>query len=367
MTQIPFNDLKTVVVELRREIDAAIARVLDRGYFILGPECSAFEEQLADYFGVEHAIGVGSGTEAIQMALMAAGIGPGDEVICPALTAAPTALAILAAGAQPVFADVDPITYTLDPTKLDAALGPRTRAILPVHLYGLPADLTAIMAFAAAHGLAVIEDAAQSHGAKIKEANVGSIAPIAALSFYPTKNLGAFGDGGAVLTHDSGTAARIRQFRDLGQTARYEHLTYGLNSRLDELQAALLQVRLSHLDAHNAARRGRASWYRDLLCDIPDLTLAAEPEGMSHVYHLYVIRHPRRDALRDHLKSLGIGTDVHYPRPLPHQPVFAGCRTEPGGVPVSERVVREIISLPMYPSLTREQVEQVAAAVRSFE
>ncbi len=363
---VPFNDLGLQVAALRGEIDAAIARVLDRGYFILGPEGRVFEQQLADYLGVPYARGVANGTEAIQIALMAYGVSAGDEVICPALTAAPTALAVLAAGAQPVFCDVDPDTYTLDAARLADCLSAHTRAVLPVHLYGLPADIQAIQAVADEHNIVVIEDAAQAHGASIQGRLVGGIAPTAAFSFYPTKNVGALGDGGAVVTRDPAIAERVSQLRDLGQTARYQHVRHGLNSRLDEMQAAILQVMLAHLDGHNTARRERAAWYREMLQDIPDLALPAEPGGARHVYHLYVVRHPRRDALRAHLHALGIGTDIHYPRPLHRQAVFAHCRTGQGGAPVADRLCGEILSLPMYPYLTREQVEQVADAIRHF-
>jgi dTDP-3-amino-3,4,6-trideoxy-alpha-D-glucose transaminase len=366
VNSVPFNDLTRETIELRPMLDAAVGRVLDRGYYILGPECKAFEQAFGDYLDVPHVISVGNGTDAIQIALMALGIGPGDEVICPALTAAPTALAILAVGASPVFADCDPVTYTLDPVKLDAAMSERTRAILPVHLYGLPADIRAIQTFAQKHDLTVIEDAAQGHGACIGTQRVGSITGIASFSFYPTKNLGALGDGGAVAVGDDETAARVRQIRDLGQTARYEHASMGINSRLDELQAALLQVKLEYLDAHNTARRERAAWYDELLRDVPDITLPSAPDSFYHIYHLYVIRHPRRDALRAHLKEQDIGTDVHYPKPLHRQPVFDRCRIAAGGTPVADQASREILSLPMFPGLSRAEVEQVTAAIRSF-
>jgi dTDP-4-amino-4,6-dideoxygalactose transaminase len=363
---IPANDLSRAVREMRPQLDAAVARVLDRGYFILGPEVKAFEQAFASYLGVNHLIGVGNGTDAIQIALMALGIGEGDEVICPALTAAPTALAIMAAGATPVFADIDAQTYALDPRKLDACLSDSTRAILPVHLYGLPADLPSIQAFADQHDLVVIEDAAQGHGAMIGDQKVGSLTPIASFSFYPTKNLGALGDGGAVAVQEDGLAERARQIHDLGQTGRYEHSVVGINSRLDEIQAAMLQVQLECLDAHNDARRERALWYDELLSSVPDLTLPIEPEGFHHIYHLYVIRHPDRDRLRAHLKEQGIGTDVHYPKSLQHQPVFANARVAQGGTPEADRAVQEIISLPMYPGLTQQEVETVANAIRSF-
>ncbi|MBN1430355.1 MAG: DegT/DnrJ/EryC1/StrS family aminotransferase [Anaerolineae bacterium] len=364
---IPFNDLTPAVAKLRAEIDQAIGRVLDRGWFIMGPENEAFEQQLATYLGVKHAIGVGNGTEAIQIALAASGIGLGDEVICPAVTAAPTALAILATGAQPVFADIKPDTCTLDPTRLEECLSPQTKAIVPVHLYGLAADIPAIQAFADAHGIEVIEDCAQSHGAQIGDRYAGTLARIGCYSFYPTKNLGAYGDGGAVVTTDEDLARRIRQFGNLGQVKRFEHNLPGLNSRLDEIQAAILQVLLVHLERNNALRRERAMWYAELLDDVSDLTLPTEPTGYRHVYHLYVIHYPRRDALREHLHTQAIGTDIHYPKPLHQQKVFAGCRIATTGLPISEHITQEILSLPMYPHLTHEQVETICESIRRFK
>jgi dTDP-4-amino-4,6-dideoxygalactose transaminase len=364
--KVPFNEFVSQVAELRPEIDAAIARVLDRAHFILGPENQAFEAAFADYLNVKHVITVANGTDALEIALRALHIGAGDEVICPALTAAPTALAILAAGAEPVFADVDARTCTLDPASLEACLSSKTRAIIPVHLYGLAANMPAIMAFAEASNLMVIEDAAQGHGALIHGNQAGTIAPIGCFSFYPTKNLGAFGDGGAIITNDDHLAGRARQLRDLGQTARFKHDLPGRNSRLDEIQAAVLSVKLRHLDAYNQARRERAGWYAELLADVPDLILPLEPDGFAHVYHLYVAQHPRSAALRAHLTARGIGSDVHYPTPMHKQTVFAGCRIPPNGLPIAEKAVTQILSLPMYPHLTRAQVEVVAAAVRDF-
>jgi dTDP-4-amino-4,6-dideoxygalactose transaminase len=364
---VPFNDLAAQVAELRPEIDAAIARVLDRGYFILGPEGEAFEGEFATYLGVGQTVGVANGTDALELALRALGIGPGDEVVCPALTAAPTALAILAAGAEPVFGDVDPRTYTLDPDGLEACLSSRTKAIIPVHLYGLAADMPAILAFAHANGLAVIEDCAQAHGAAIEGRKVGVWGDVGCFSFYPTKNLGAYGDGGALVTDHPDLAQRIRQLRDLGQTGRFKHDLPGRNSRLDELQAAILRVKLKYLDAHNAARQVRAGWYADLLADLADWTPPFTPANYSPIYHLYVARHPRSATLRAYLKANGVGCDVHYPLPLHRQVAFVGCRIADTGLPVVEKLVDEILSLPMYPQLTRPQIETVAAAVRAFK
>jgi dTDP-4-amino-4,6-dideoxygalactose transaminase len=365
---IPFNSLAPEVARIRPEIDAAVARVLDRGWFIHGPENEAFEKKLGAFYGMPHALGVASGTDAIQVALLALGIGPGDEVIVPALTAAPTALAVLRTGAQPVFADVDPVTLTLDPARLDECLSSHTRAIIPVHLYGLPADIKAIMAFARQHKLLVLEDCAQSHGATVDGRSAGMLGDITAISFYPTKNLGAYGDGGAIMAADADLALKARQIANLGQTARYEHVySTGINSRLDEIQAAILQVLLDHLPENNALRRERAEWYDELLAGAPGITLPVEPEGRGHVYHLYVIRHPKRDGLREHLKSKGIGSDVHYPKSLTDQKAFADCRAGKGGVPVTERAVDEILSLPMYPHLTQAEVERVCEAVKEFK
>lgn len=363
---IPFNDLSRETAELRQEIDAAMKRVLDRGYFIMGPECQAFEQAYSSYLGGSDVIGVANGTEAIQIALMALEIGPGDEVICPALTAAPTALAVLAVGATPVFADIDPLTLTLDPICLEACLTERTRAILPVHLYGLPADMSPILAFAEAHGLHVIEDCAQAHGAAINSQKVGTFGSIACFSFYPTKNLGALGDGGAVATRDPDLAVRVRQIRDLGQSGRYRHVRFGLNSRLDELQAAVLRVKLKHLEKHNRARQQRAGWYTEALASAADLIVPWSPVGYSHVYHLYVVRYPRRDDLRRYLEACGIRADVHYPRILPHQPVFAEGRVSLEGTPVAESAAGAIVSLPMFPYLARDEVEAISQAICRF-
>jgi len=363
---VPFNDLASTVVPIRAELDAAIARVLDRGWFIHGPEDEAFEQQFAGWLGLPHAVGVGNGTDAIQLALLALGVGKGDEVVCPALTAAPSALAIMATGAEPVFCDIDPITLTLDPEKLEGCLSERTKVIMPVHLYGLAADMPEIMKIAKKHRLIVLEDCAQAHGAMVDGRMVGTMTEIASFSFYPTKNLGAYGDGGAVATGDTGLDLKVRQFADLGQTDRFVHELAGINSRLDEMQAAILQVLLTHLDENIEKRRERAMWYDELLASVPDVTLPAEPDGYRNVYHLYVIRHPKRDALKEHLKRQGIGSDIHYPRPLTKQPVFASFRSGEAGVGETEKAVQQILSLPMYPTLTREQVTAVCDAVRSF-
>jgi dTDP-4-amino-4,6-dideoxygalactose transaminase len=292
-------------------------------------------------------------------------VGPGDKVIVPVLTAAPTALAVLATGARPVFVDVEPDTCTLDPDRLPDALTRHTRAIMPVHLYGQPADMDSILAFADEASLAVIEDVAQAHGAEYRGRRVGTLGALGAFSFYPTKNLGALGDGGLVTTDDQDLAARVRRVRDLGQEGRYNHVTYGVNSRLDELQAALLRVKLQHLEEWNQARRQRAAWYDELLADVPGLSTPVEADGRRHVYHLYVAQAERRDALRATLKERGIGSDVHYPLPLHRQPVFAEF-PPPGGASAAKELANRIVSLPMFPHLKREQVEAIAEAIRVF-
>ncbi len=358
---IPFNTLAHQYRMLQSEIDAAIRRVLERGYFILGPEVEAFEAAFAGYHQVAHAVGVANGTDAIELALRAAGVGPGDEVITVSHTAVPTVCAIERAGARPVLVDVEPDTYTMDPRAAEAAVTPHTRALLPVHLYGQPADMDALGAVAERHGLLLVEDCAQAHGAKYGGQLVGTFGHLAAFSFYPTKNLGAYGDGGAVITQDGEYAARLRRLRQYGQTARYHHAERGVNSRLDELQAAILRVKLAHLDAHNRRRREIAAGYAARLQGV---ALPAVREGAYHVYHLYVVRHPRRDALREALRERGIGTAVHYPLPVHMQPAYADL--ECGRLPVTERVVQEILSLPMYIGLTQADVAAVANALEAL-
>lgn len=363
---VPFSDFAAQVAALRPQIDAAIARVLDRGWFILGPEVEAFESEFAQFLGVKHVVAVANGTDAIQLALMAAGIGHGDEVICPALTAAPTALAILHAGARPVFADIDPLTYTMHTEHLADLITPATKAIVPVHLYGLPSNMPQIMEIARAHHLLVIEDVAQAHGAMIGGQMVGTMGDMACFSFYPTKNLGGYGDGGAIATNDDEQAQLLRQLRNLGQRGRFEHVSIGLNSRLDDLQAAILRVHLAHLAANNSARRQLASAYQQYLADLDAIILPQAPPEYHHVYHLYVIRTQKRDALQAYLRSVGVGTDVHYPRPLHRQPVFAHLAPREGVLKHAEWVTEQLLSLPLYPLLNQEQVQIVAEHIRAF-
>ncbi len=361
---VPFGDFKAHVAALRGEIDAAIARVLDSGWFILGPEGEAFERELASALGSKDAVAVANGTEAIQLALEALGIGPGAEVITSPLTAAFTALAVQRAGATPVFADLDPKTLNVAPQAVGQAVTPQTRALLPVHLYGHPADLDPLLAISRRHGIPLVEDACQAHLARYKGKTVGAISGIGALSFYPTKNLGAFGDGGAVLVNDPDVATRLRRLRNGGQTDRYRHGGPGINSRLDELQAAVLRVKLGHLAAWSERRRAVAALYRESLAGVVELP--EEQPYAGAVYHLFVIHHPRRDALAATLKERGIGTLVHYPFPLHLQPAFASLGYRCGQFPVAEKAAAEILSLPLYPEMTDAQALEVAAAVREL-
>jgi dTDP-3-amino-3,4,6-trideoxy-alpha-D-glucose transaminase len=358
--RLPFVDLRPGADAA--EIRDAIERVLARGWFILGPEVEAFEAEFAAACGAKHAVGVGNGTDAIALALRAAGVGPGDEVIVPAMTAAFTALAVMAAGAVPIVADVDPRTLTLDARACAAAVTPRTRAIVPVHLYGQPADMMEIMAVADRHRLMVIEDCCQAHLATCNGLPVGTIGAAGAFSFYPTKNLGAAGDGGAVITSDAALADRVRVLRHGGQTSRNLHALPGVNSRLDELQAAILRVRLPNLLPETAMRRLHAAFYRDALHG--DVTPVAERDP-GHVYHLFPVRSARRDALQAHLARSGVETLIHYPIPLHRQPAFAALA--PHDCPVAVRAAAELLSLPLHARLHARQAARVADAILAFE
>jgi dTDP-4-amino-4,6-dideoxygalactose transaminase len=359
---IPFGDLKAHYEAYQDAIDAAVRRVLSSGWYILGKEVEAFEREFAAYVGARHCIGVGNGTDAIEIALRALGVGPGDEVITVSHTAAFTALGITGAGARPVFVDIDEASYTIDPKAVARAITPRTKAIVPVHLYGSPADLEAIRAVSA--GIPVVEDVAQAHGARLSGRILGSIGEIGCFSFYPSKNLGALGDGGAITTNDDRVAECARMVRNGGQRDRYQHVLAGVNSRLDELQAAILRAKLPHLDSMNERRRAIANRYRAGLSGIPDLLLP-EPDGprARSVHHLFVIRTLRRDALRKHLDLAQIGTQIHYPIPAHLQLAFARERTS---LPVTERVVGEILSLPIYPELSDGSVDEIVRAIRVF-
>ena len=361
--RVPFVDLRLHVRPLRRELDEAMGRVLDSGWFVLGAENEALERELAAALGTRDAVTVANGTEAIQLALEAHGVGPGDEVLTTPLTAAFTSLAIVRCGAVPVFVDVDPATLTLDPSLLGAALTSRTRAIMPVHLYGQPADMDPILAFAREHGLVVVEDACQAHGAADRGRPVG-FSGCGALSFYPTKNLGALGDGGAILVNDSQVAERLRRLRNGGQTRRYQHDLPGMNSRLDELQAAVLRAKLPHLRAWTARRREIADIYRRELQGL-GLTLPFERPEADSVYHLFVVRSRERERLTRALEERGVGTLVHYPVPLHRMAAFSATGRAPAALPVAENAAREVLSLPLYPEMRADDVTHVVEAVRA--
>ncbi len=368
--EVPFLDLTRQYRRIHDEVGAAVTRTLESGRYVLGEELAAFEREFAAYCGARLAVGVGSGTDALHLALRAAGVRPGDRVITAPNIAGPTVCAIVAAGAVPVFVDVDPRTFTLDPEKLRAHLAaqPRAhpaRAIIPVHLYGHPAALGEIAQICAEHDLELIEDAAQAHGAEYAGRRIGPRAGFSCWSFYPTKNLGAYGDAGMVLTNDAQAAERVRMLRNYGEEAKYVNLLPGVNSRLDELQAAVLRVKLRHLDEWVTARRRLASLYDRLLADGP-VTRPVEVSPARHGYHLYVIRSPRRDALQRHLQARGIGTSIHYPVPAHCQPAYRHLGYAEGDFPCAERACREVLSLPLYPELTEDELRHVAAGVNTF-
>ncbi len=367
---VPFNSLKPA--EDAAEIRAAIDRVIASGWFVLGPEVEAFESEFATASGVAHSVGVGTGTDAITLILRALDIGPGDEVITPPLSAAYSALAVMMAGARPVFADIDPERLTIDPRAVEAAITPRTRAILPVHLYGQPADMTALAALAAKHHLALVEDAAQSHLATADGRAVGTIGVAAATSFYPTKNLGALGDGGAVLTQDAQLAARVKRLRNGGQTSRYHHEEPGVNTRLDEMQAAILRARLRYLPQWTAKRRAIAAQYRAALNPADGRAfgegarvIVPREFDAGHVYHLFPVLTDTRDRFQAHMSARGVETLIHYPVPIPRQPALASA--SPAMCAVADRVCAQVVSLPMYPALTDTAVATVIDAVAAFK
>ena len=362
MTPPRVPSMRLVPGEDRPAVDAAIRRVVESAWYVLGPEVETFERAFADACGAAACVGVGTGTDAIAIALRALGIGPGDDVVTTPLSAAYTALACLMVGARPVFADIDPRRLTIDPAAVEAAITPRTAAILPVHLYGQAADMPAIAAIAARHGLAVIEDCCQAHLATCGGKPVGSFGAAAAYSFYPTKNLGALGDGGAVTTGDAALAARMKRIRNGGQTDRYHHGEMGVNSRLDEMQAAILSARLPFLAGWTAARGARAAEYRRLLAGT-DIEIPPECDA-GHVYHLFPVLSARRDALQAFLRAESIETLIHYPVPIPRQPALQS--ESPAACPEADRVCARILSLPMYPGIPEEDVRAVADAVRRF-
>ena len=358
---IPYLDLKAQYRSIKAEIDRAIADVLESSQFILGKEVAAFEEEFAACCGGGQAIGVNSGTSALHLALLAAGIGPGDEVITTPYSFVATVAAIQYAGAVPVFADIEPVSFTLDPALLEAAITPRTKAILPVHLYGQPADMDPILAIARRRGLLVIEDAAQAHGAEYKGRRTGSLADIACFSFYPAKNLGAYGEAGAVVTGNAEFAKTVRLLRNWGESRRYYHDLRGFNYRMEGLQGAILRVKLRHLDRWTEARRAIAAFYSERLKDC--CVTPREMPYARHVYHVYVIRVPQRDEVARNLQAAGVQVGIHYPVPIYLQPAYRDARYREGDFPVAEAAAREVLSLPLYPEMEQWQRETVCDAV----
>lgn len=364
-TRVPLMDLATTHAPLRAEIDAAVGRVLDTNGFILGPEVAALEREVAAYVGVEHAVGVASGTDALILALRALDIGPGDEVIVPAFTFFATGSAVMLVGATPVLVDVDPDTYCLDLGQVEAALTPRTKAIIPVHLFGHPADMDALRTLAEPRAIAIIEDNAQAIGAEYRGRRTGGLGTAGCLSFYPSKNLGAAGDAGMVLTDDPQVGERVRMLRTHGWKEKYFPEVLGQNSRLDAMQAAILRVKLPHLDGWNDRRRALAERYHSMLADLP-LRMQDEREGARSVYHLFVIEVAGREAVAAALKDRGVDTAVYYPYPLHQVPAWAAVGAERGAFPVSERLAREALAIPLFPEMTDAQQDHVVASLREI-
>lgn len=361
---IPAFDLKRQYRSIGAEIDQAIRGVLESGWFILGDNVRSFEQEFSEYCGASFGIGLASGTDALQFGLRACGIGEGDEVITAANSAFATATAISWTGAKPVFSDIDD-TYTIDVAKIEEKVTARTKAVVPVHLYGQPADLGALVEIAKKHDLKIIEDACQAHGAEYNGKKVGSVGDVGCFSFYPTKNLGAYGDGGMAITSHEDIAEKLRLLRDYGQVSRYDHRVKGYNSRLDELQAAILRVKLRKLDEWNVKRRQHAKLYDELLGSASVVTPIVR-DDVLHAYHLYVVRSPYRDQLRQWLKENGVATDIHYPVPIHLQPAYSELGMERGSLPLTEQYAAEILSLPMYPELTRDEIKRCAEIIRSF-
>ncbi|HMO49570.1 MAG TPA: DegT/DnrJ/EryC1/StrS family aminotransferase [Kiritimatiellia bacterium] len=364
--KIPFIDLKAQFATLESEIMPAIRGVMDQTNFVLGAPVAEFEKNFAAYSECAHGVGVASGLDAIKLALRALDIGPGDEVITAANTFIATVLGISSIGAIPVLVDIDEKTYNLDPALIEAAITPRTKAIMPVHLYGQPADMDPVRAIAQKHGLHVIEDASQAHGSRYKGKRAGSMSDIAAFSLYPGKNLGAYGDGGIATTNSKAWAERMAMLRNYGSLVKYHHLEKGENSRLDTLQAVIVNIKLKHLDAGNTLRRNHAARYTERLTDIPWVVTPYVSPDVEHVYHLYVVRVPQREQLIKHLADRGVPTIIHYPIPIHLQQAYADAGWKAGQFPITERCAKEILSLPMYPEMPDEHIDYIAQAFREF-
>jgi len=364
--EVPFFDLTQQYRLIRDEVNAGALQVMEDCRFVLGEDVNSFEREFASFCGTEYAVGVANGTDALRLALLSCGIGRGNEVITVPNTFIATTEAISQTGAKVVFVDVNLSTYNIEVSRIEGAINERTRAIVPVHLFGQPADMDPIMEIARKYNLEVVEDACQAHGAEYKGKKVGSIGDAGCFSFYPSKNLGAFGDGGMVITHGNKIAAKIEILRDHGQLRKYQHMVEGYNSRLDEIQAAILRVKLRRLDGWNKLRRKNASIYNEFLEDVDEAVTPSEAEYAKHVYHLYVIRTRRRDELQEWLKSKGIGAGLHYPIPLHLQKAYENLGHKEGDFPVAEECAKQILSLPMFPELTREEIEKVVSEIKTF-
>ncbi len=362
---VPYLDLRAQMRPLRQEIDAAIARTLDNCSFCLGPDVAQFEKDFAAFCGAEHCVGFNSGTSALHVAMLLLNIGRGDEVISTPCTFVATSWAISYVGAKPVYVDVDDATFNLDPAQVERAITPRTKAILPVHLYGHPFDVDPLLAISRKHNIPLVEDAAQAHAAKYKGKVIGTFGVMSCFSFYPGKNLGAYGEGGAIVTNNAAYAARARALREHGSSQRYYHDEVGFNYRMEGIQGAVLGVKLKHLADWTRERRRVAHRYHELLADTP-LQLPREASWAESAYHLYVVRHPRRDDLKKHLEANKVGCALHYPLPLHLQKCYAGLGHQPGSFPVAEKAARECLSLPIYPELTEAQIQRVVAVIKDF-